>query len=245
MPVPFSDFLGPQVPYLRRESCSVAACEALPADLPSMLAWPGFDRFATSRCVAYAVKLSDMDQVAAGVIRLGDGRACHLGRRHLEFGAVFHPFVVALDVIREEHRPGLALLEERLLVGLDRGVVVALEMQLSAIRLFGRRHSEPAIPAVRNVRLLHEAGHFCVEAQGLVEVVHVNGCQLDLHWFPPVTFPASAASMDFSLGPPARDCFFVSDGSKPCRFPCRKGRLSFDEWVRPHKADPKGAEVAS
>src|SRR5260370_27304179 len=165
MPVPFSDFLGPQVPYLRRESCSVAACEALPADLPSMLAWPGFDRLPTSRFAAYAVKLSDLDQVAAGVIRLGDGRACHLGGRHLEFGAVFHPFVLALDVIREEHGCGLALLKERLLVGLGRVVVVALEMQLGAIRLFGRPHSEPAIPPTRKVRLLHEAGHWCVEAQ--------------------------------------------------------------------------------
>src|SRR5260370_41004202 len=125
MPVPFSDFLGPQVPYLRRESRAVAPSEARPADLPSMLAWPGFDRLPTSRFAAYAVKLSDLDQVAAGVIRLGDGRACHLGRRHLEFGAVFHPFVVALHVIRAEHRPGRAPLKDRLLVGLDRGVVVA------------------------------------------------------------------------------------------------------------------------
>src|SRR5260370_25715345 len=148
-----------------------------------------------SRCAAYAVQLSDLDQVAAGVICLGDGRPCHLCGRHLEFGGVFHPFVLALDVVREEHGRGLALLEERLLVGLGRRVVVALEMQLGAIRLFGRRHSEPAIPPLRNVRLLHEAGHLCVEAQGLVEVVHVNGCQLDLHWFPPVTFAALAASM--------------------------------------------------
>src|SRR5260370_11611655 len=89
-----------------------------------------------SRFAAYGVELSDLDQVAAGVIRLGDSRACHLCRRHLEFGGVFHPFVVALDVIGGEHGRGLTLLEERLLVCLGRGVFVALEMQLGAIRLF-------------------------------------------------------------------------------------------------------------
>src|SRR5260370_4289889 len=112
-----------------------------------------------SRFAAYAVELSDLDQVAAGVIRLGDGRACHLCGRHLEFGGVFHPFVVALDVVREEHGRGLALLEERLLIGLGRGVVGTLEMQLGAIRLFRRRYREPAIPPVRSFRFLHEAGH--------------------------------------------------------------------------------------
>src|SRR5712664_1803644 len=101
-----------------------------------MLTWSDLDRLPASRFAAYAVQLSDLDQVATGVIRLGDGRACHLCGRHLEFGGVFHPFVVAVDVIRVEHGRGLALFEERLLVGLGRGVVVALEMKLSAIRLF-------------------------------------------------------------------------------------------------------------
>src|ERR1700730_952330 len=83
-----------------------------------------------ARCSATcAVQLRDLDQVARGVIRLGDGRARHLGGRHLEFGAGgFHPLKVALDVVREEHDCGLALLEERLLVGLGRGVVVAREL---------------------------------------------------------------------------------------------------------------------
>src|SRR5215472_1537404 len=166
------------------------------------------------RFAANAVQLSDLDQVSAGVIYLGDGRACHLRRRHLEFGGVLHPFVVARKVIGVEHGRGLALVEERLLVRLGRWVVVALEMQLGAIRLFRRRHGEPAIPTLRNIRLLHEAGHLRIEAQRLVEIVYVNGCQLDLHCPPPVAFAASAASMGFSLGPPIRDCFFISDGSK-------------------------------
>src|SRR5260370_9703499 len=170
--------------HLRRDPLTSTQCT--PGTSTGLLA---------SRFAAYAVQLSDLDQVAAGVIRLGDGRACHLCWRHLEFGGVFHPFVVALDAIRVEHGRGLALLEERLLVVLGPAVVVALEMHLGAIRLFRRRHCEPAIPPLRNVRLLHKAGYLCVKAQGLVEVVHVNRCQLDLHWFPPVIFAALAASM--------------------------------------------------
>src|SRR5260370_32159 len=68
------------------------------------------------------------------------------------------------------------------------------------------------------VRRLHKAGSLCVEAQGLVEVVHVNGCQVDLHESSPVIFAALAASMVLSLGSPTGDCFFISDGFKPCGF---------------------------
>src|ERR1700730_15119531 len=161
----------------RREARRVAPSEARPAGLSSRLTSSDSTGLPASRFAAYAVQLSDLDQIAAGVIRLGDGRARHLCGRHLEFGGVFHPFVVTLDVIRVEHDRGLALLEERLLVSLGRGVVIALEMQLGAIRLLRRRHSEPAIPTLRNVHLLHEAGHLCVEAQGLVEVVHVKRCE--------------------------------------------------------------------
>src|SRR5713101_9944977 len=75
------------------------------------------------RSATRAVQLRDLDQVARGVIRLGNGRAGHLGGRHLEFGTGgFHPLIVALDVVREEHDSRLALLEERLLVSLARGV---------------------------------------------------------------------------------------------------------------------------
>src|SRR5260370_18712929 len=110
----------------------------------------------------------------------------------------------------------VAVVEERLVVRLGRGVVVALEMQLGAIRLFRRRHGEPAIPLLRNVRLLHEAGHLRIEAQGLVEVVHVNHCELDLHWFPPVTFAALAALMVFSLGTPAKPQALALLATFPC-----------------------------
>src|SRR5438094_8969915 len=82
-----------------------------------------------SRSTTCAVQLCDLDHVSRGVIRLGDGRAHHLGGRHLEFGAGgLHPLIVALDVVREEHGCRLALLKERLLVGLGRRLLVTLEL---------------------------------------------------------------------------------------------------------------------
>src|SRR5215207_228330 len=60
-----------------------------------------------------ACQLGDLDHVPAGVVQLGDGRAGHLGARHSEVGAPrLDPLVVGLDVDREEHDGGLALLEE-------------------------------------------------------------------------------------------------------------------------------------
>src|ERR1700687_2837794 len=72
-----------------------------------------------------ARQLGDLNEVAAGVVQLGDGRAGHLGRRHGELGAArLDALVVALDVVGEEHHRGLALLEYGLLVGLGGRVVV-------------------------------------------------------------------------------------------------------------------------
>src|SRR5712692_10672979 len=65
---------GPRHP--RRDPMSSAQC--LPGLTPTGLP--------ASHLAAYAVQLRDLDQVAAGVIRLGDGRAGHLCWRHLEFG---------------------------------------------------------------------------------------------------------------------------------------------------------------
>ena len=68
-----------------------------------------------------ARQLGDLNEIAAGVVQLGDGRARHLGRRHREFGAArFDALAVAFDVVSEEHRRGLALLEHFLLIGLGR-----------------------------------------------------------------------------------------------------------------------------
>src|SRR5262245_25960779 len=51
-----------------------------------------------------ACQLGDLDEVAASVVQLGDGRAGHLGWRHAELGAAsFDALVVALDVIGVEH----------------------------------------------------------------------------------------------------------------------------------------------
>src|SRR5262245_57395731 len=72
-----------------------------------------------------ALQLGDLDDVAASVVHLGDGRSRHLGRRHDEGAAArADRLVVALDVVGEEHDRGPALLEQGLLVGLRRRVVV-------------------------------------------------------------------------------------------------------------------------
>src|SRR5690348_7302739 len=94
-------------------------------------------------------------------------------------------------------------------------------MELGAIRLVWRRHGEPAISPLRNVCLLHEPQHVGVEAQGFLEVVHVDAGQLDPHRFPPVAFAALAASMVFRLGPPRRECFFISDELGCKHIPCQ------------------------
>ena len=49
-----------------------------------------------------------------------------------------------LEVIREEHRRGPALLEDRLLVSPCRGVIVQRQLQLRTVRFLGRGHREPA-----------------------------------------------------------------------------------------------------
>src|SRR5579863_6491690 len=92
-----------------------------------------------------ACQLRELNEVAASVFQHRDGRARHGGGRHREFGAAgLDPFVVALDVVGEEHSRRLALLKNRLLIGLGRGVVVQRELQLDALRLFGRDDGQPA-----------------------------------------------------------------------------------------------------
>ena len=47
------------------------------------------------------------------------------------------PLVVAFDIVGEEHRRGLSLLEDRLLIRFGGGVVVLRQLQLSSVRLVG------------------------------------------------------------------------------------------------------------
>ena len=85
-----------------------------------------------------SAQLGYLNEVAAGVVQLGDCRASYLGRRHGELGAArFDALVVALDVVGIEHDRGLALLEYGLLVGLGRRIVVERELQLGSVRLVG------------------------------------------------------------------------------------------------------------
>src|SRR5262249_1190210 len=73
-----------------------------------------------------ARQLGNLNEVAAGVVELGDDRAGDFGRRHGEGGAArFDALVVALDVVSKEHDRGLALLEKGMLVGLGAGLLLS------------------------------------------------------------------------------------------------------------------------
>src|SRR6266853_6128199 len=157
-----------------------------------------------------ACQLRQLNQVATGVVQHRNGRAGHVLGRHRELRAArLDPFVVALDVVREEHRRRLALLKHRLLVRFSRGVVIQRQLQLCAVRLLGRGHGQPAIWALAEIGPLGKAQYIRIEAQGLVLVVHVYAGQFDFHFVSPlsrsrVTFAVWAASSSplssFSLG---------------------------------------------
>src|SRR2546427_888878 len=135
---------------------------------------------------------------ASGVFQHGNGRAGHVGGRHRELGAAsLDPLVVALDVVGVEHGPGLALLKHRLLIRFGRGVVVQRQLQLSAVRLLGRGHGQPAKWALTEIGLLGKAQYLRIEAQGLVLVVHVDAGHFDFHFASPL--PRSRLRNPFGL----------------------------------------------
>src|SRR5215211_6692440 len=73
--------------------------------------------------------LGQLDEVAASVVRLGDGGARDLSWRHDELRpASLDALLVHLNVVGEEHRRRLALLELRLLVRLGRRIVVQRQL---------------------------------------------------------------------------------------------------------------------
>src|SRR4029077_17679316 len=154
------------------------------------LAGPGVycSRLVTLFSLAWiACQLGKLNEVAAGVLQHRNGRAGHVGGRHGKLGAAgFDLLVVALDVVGEEHGRGLALLKDRLLIRFGRGVVVQRQLQLSAVRLLGRGHGQPAIWALTKIDLLGKAQHLRIEAQGLVLVVHVYAGHFDLHFVSPL-----------------------------------------------------------
>src|SRR5882672_17136 len=135
-----------------------------------------------------ARQLGQLDEVTAGVVQHRNGRAGHVLGRHRELGAArLDPLVVALDVLGEEHRRRLALLKHRLLIRFGRWVVVQRQLQLSAVRLLGRGHRQPAIRALAEISLLGKAQYLRIEAQGLVLVVHVYAGHFDFHFFSPLS----------------------------------------------------------
>src|SRR5882672_2989274 len=78
-----------------------------------------------------AHQLRDLNEIAAGVVQHGDLRCRNVLWCHDELGAArFHPLVIGLQVVGEEHGPRLALLEHGLLVGFGHWVVVERQLQL-------------------------------------------------------------------------------------------------------------------
>src|SRR5258708_31192832 len=112
-----------------------------------------------------ACQLSELNEVAADVLQHRNGRGGHVGGRHCELGSAgLDPLVVALDVVGEEHGPGLALLKHRLLIGFGRRVVVQRQLQLGAVRFFGSGHSQPAILALAEINLFRKAQYLRIKA---------------------------------------------------------------------------------
>src|SRR5258707_558812 len=135
-----------------------------------------------------ACQLGELNEVAAGVVQHRNSRGGHVGGRHRELGAAgLDPLVVALDVVGVKHGRGLALLKDRLLIRFGRGVVVQRQLQLSAVRLLGRGHGQPAIWALPDIGLLGKAQYLRIEAQGLFLVVHVYTGQFDFHFVSPLS----------------------------------------------------------
>src|SRR5579863_7376865 len=124
-----------------------------------------------------ACKLGELNQVTASVVQHRNGRAGHVGGRHGELGAArLDPLVVSLDVVCKKIGRGLLLLKDRLLIRFSCGVVVQRQLQLSAFRLLGRSHSQPAIGAFTEIGLLGKAQYLGIEMQSLGLVVHVYAC---------------------------------------------------------------------
>src|SRR5215471_20956164 len=148
-----------------------------------------------------AFQLGELNEVAAGVVQHRNGRAGHVGGRHRELGAAgLDPLVVALDVVGEKHGRGLALLKQRLLIRFGRGVAVERQLQLSAVRLLGRGHGQPAIWALPDIGLLGKAQYLRIEAQGLVLVVHVDAGHFDFHGVSPLSCSRFGSAMISNTG---------------------------------------------
>src|SRR5207244_7006077 len=75
----------------------------------------------------------------------------------------------------------------RLLIRFGRGVVVQRQLQLSAVRLLGRGHRQPAIGALTEIGPLGKAQYLRIEAQGLGLVVHVYAGHFNFHFVSPLS----------------------------------------------------------
>src|SRR5215467_1848747 len=172
------------------------------------LAGPGVYCSRSSIFLSFALpacQLRELNEVAAGILQHRYSRAGDIGGRHGELSpARFDPFVIALNVVGEEHGRGLVLLKDRLLIRLGGGVVVQRQLQFRAVRLLGRSHRQPAIRAVTKIVFLGKTEDLRIEAQGLALVVHVQTGHFDFHLGSPLSRPRFA---------PRRPFFFIGVGS--------------------------------
>src|ERR1700742_1003831 len=110
--------------------------------------------------------MGERNEIPTGVFQHRNRRAGHVLGRHGELGsAALDSLVVALDVVGEEHHRGLALLKERLLIRSGCRVVVPRQLQLSAARLLGRGHGQPAIWSLTEISLLGKTQYLGIEAK--------------------------------------------------------------------------------
>src|SRR5260370_10277263 len=156
-----------------------------------------------------AHRLGPLNEVAAGVVQHGDLGCRHVLWWHGELGSArFHTLVIGLHVVGVEHGRGLALLEQRLLICFGCGVVVERELQLSALRLLGRGHGQPAIWALTEIGLLGKAQYLRIEPQALLLVVHVYAGHFDFHFVSPLSL-SRFAPRHLILSLPLCWCFLI------------------------------------
>src|SRR5580658_4097280 len=154
--------------------CPWSFCIRAPRAGPGVYCSRSVTFFSCSTGVLPALQLRELNEVAASVVQHCNARRGHVGGRHCEHGATgLDPFVVALDVVGEEHGRGLVLLKHRLLIRFGCGVAVQRQLQLGTVRLLGRADGQPAICTLTEIDLLGKAEYLRIEAQGLVLIVHV------------------------------------------------------------------------
>jgi len=128
------------------------------------------------------IKVSDLYEISAGVVKDGDGGSGRFGWFLGEGDAVLLEIcVLFLNVGDEEIGGGDSLLMDLLLEGFRSRILIEFENKLYAFRFVGRDHGEPLVGAGGKLVFLLEAEFLGVELEGLVLVVNEDAGEFDLH----------------------------------------------------------------